>query len=280
MKRRRTGRVNAPYILSRIVMVIFIITTFYPLMTMLNMSLKPTVLITTDFLALALEPYWTNYVKAFEFIIRPIMNSLLICGVSLIFILVNVSLSGYAFAKLNFKGKRFLYALIVAVMMIPGTITIVPQYQIILELKIVNTYWALIFPYIASQQIFGIILARQAFEQMPHDLFEAAKIDGASNIYTFLRIGLPLLKPTLVTVGITAVVAMYNDYIWPTIALTGGDNIKTFCQIVFNNAAGYARTDLGLLAAAFVIGTVPLMVVTGSCMKYYLEGMVAGAVKG
>ena len=97
---------------------------------------------------------------------------------------------------------------------------------------------------------------------------------------SFLRIGLPLLKPTLVTVGITVVVAMYNDYSWPTIALTGGDDMKTFCQIVFNAASGIARTDLGLVAASFILGTIPLMLITCSCLKYYLEGMVAGAVKG
>ena len=95
-----------------------------------------------------------------------------------------------------------------------------------------------------------------------------------------LNIGLPLIKPTLVTIGIQAVVAIYNDYIWPTVALTGGDSIKTFCQIVYNNAQGYVRTDIGLLCAAFIIGTIPLMLVTCSCLKYYLEGMVAGAVKG
>ena len=115
---------------------------------------------------------------------------------------------------------------------------------------------------------------------MPNDIFEAAKIDGANEFSSFLRIGLPLLKPTLVTVGITVVVAMYNDYIWPTIALTGGDDMKTFCQIVFNAASGIARTDLGLVAASFILGTIPLMLITCSCLKYYLEGMVAGAVKG
>ena len=97
---------------------------------------------------------------------------------------------------------------------------------------------------------------------------------------TFARIGLPLVIPTLITVGITTIVAMYNDYIWPTIALTGGDDIKTFCQIVYNNAQGYVRTDIGLLTASFIIGTIPLMAITCSCLKYYLEGMVAGAVKG
>lgn len=271
---------TASYWVSRIVLVFLIVTTFFPFVMLINMSLKPTVLITTDFLGLPKEPYWQNFSKALSFVGRPILNSFLICGASLGFILLHVSLSGYAFARLRFKGKRFLFGMLVAVMMVPTTITIVPQYLIMQKLRLINKYWALILPYIASQQVFGIMLAKAAFEQMPNDIFEAAKIDGANEFSSFLRIGLPLLNPTLVTVGITVVVAMYNDYIWPTIALTGGDDMKTFCQIVFNAASGIARTDLGLVAASFILGTIPLMLITCSCLKYYLEGMVAGAVKG
>lgn len=278
MKIRR--KLSLPYIFSRLVMILLLVTTFFPFVMMFNMSLKPTVLITTDFLSFPSQPYWTNFIKAFEFVKRPILNSLYICGVSLLGILINVSLSGYAFAKMHFKGKKVLFSILMAVMMVPVTITIVPQYLIVKELKLVNTYWALILPYIGSQQVFGIILAKTNFEQIPQELFDAAKIDGTGEFKAFWHVGLPLIKPTLITVGITSVVSMYNDYIWPTIALTGGDNMKTFCQIVYNNAQGFIRTDIGLLCASFIIGTIPLMIITCSCLKYYLEGMVAGAIKG
>ena len=118
------------------------------------------------------------------------------------------------------------------------------------------------------------------FKGLPNDIFEAAKIDGASEIYAFAKVAVPLSKPILITVGITSVVAMYNDYIWPTIALTGGDEVKTFCQVVFNNAAGKGTNDMGLIAAAFIIGTIPLLIATSSCLKYYIQGMMGGAVKG
>lgn len=277
---KRYKRSGASYFVSRVVLILLLTATFFPFLMMINMSLKPTVLINTDFLALPKKPYWDNFMRAFDFVKRPILNSLLICGVSLLGILINVSLSGYAFSKMKFKGKKMLFALIVTVMMVPATITIVPQYLIVEKLGMVNTYWALILPYIGSQQSFGIILAKTNFDQMPQELFDAAKVDGASQLQALGKIGLPLLKPTLITVGITTVVAMYNDYIWPTVALTGGDDVKTFCQIVYNNAQGYVRTDIGLLCAAFIIGTIPLMIITCSCLKYYLEGMVAGAVKG
>jgi ABC-type glycerol-3-phosphate transport system permease component len=138
----------------------------------------------------------------------------------------------------------------------------------------------MILPYIAGQQIFGIVLARSFYGSLPQELFDAARIDGANEAQTFLRIALPLSVPTLITVGVTCVVAMYNDYIWPTIVLTTGDKMKTFCQIVFNTAAGRGSSDLGLMAAAFIIGTLPLLTITCSCLKYYLRGMIEGAVKG
>lgn len=278
MKTRK--RLGVSYCTSRLILILLLVTTFFPFVMMINMSLKPTVLISTDFLSLPKDPFWDNFTKAFDFAKLPILNSLLICGASLAGILINVTLSGYAFSKMRFKGRNALFALILSVMMVPVTITIVPQYLIVEKLGLVNTYWALILPYIGSQQAFGIILAKTNFDQMPQELFDAAKVDGASELQALRKIGLPLLKPTLVTVGITAVVAIYNDYIWPTIVLTGGDDIKTFCQIVYNNAQGYVRTDIGLLCAAFIIGTIPLMIITCSCLKYYLEGMVAGAVKG
>ncbi len=277
---RKMNARGPSYFISRLVLVLLLVITFFPFLMMVNMSLKPTVLISTDFLGFPADPYWENFRKALQFVGRPILNSLLICGSALMCILVNVILSGYTFARLRFKGKKFLYSIIVAVMMVPVTVTIVPQYLIVSKLGIVNTYWALILPYIASQLVIGIILARPTIEQMPIELFDAAKIDGASELQTMVRIALPLLKPTLITAGIQAVVAMYNDYIWPTIALTGGDEMKTFCQIVYNNSQGFVRTDIGQLCAAFILGTIPLMVITCSCLKYYLEGMVAGAVKG
>ncbi len=277
---KKLKRYTPGYFLSRAILILLLVATFFPFVMMINMSLKPTVLISTDFLALPDPPYWLNFQKALKFVGRPILNSLTICGTSLLCILVNIILAGYTFARMEFKGKKFLYAAVVAVMMVPVTVTIVPQYIIVDRLELVNSYWALILPYIASQQVIGIILCRTAIEQMPRELFDAAKIDGASELQCMIRIALPLLKPTLITASIQAVVAMYNDYIWPTIALTGGDEMKTFCQIVYNNSQGFVRTDIGQLCAAFILGTIPLMIITCSCLKYYLEGMVAGAVKG
>ena len=273
---------NFAYFLSRLALVALVCMTFFPFVMMINMSLKKTLDIKLHFLAWPKpdEIYWANFKKGFEFVSSPIVNSLVVCGISLVLILTMVSMSGYAFGRLKFKGKYVFFAMILAVMMIPYTMLLVPNYTIIRNMGLLNTKWALIVPYIAGQQIFGIVLSKTFFESLPQEMFEAAKLDGATEFQTYTRIALPLSVPTLITVGVTSTISMYNDYIWPALVLTKGDKIKTFCQIVFNNAAGKGTSDYGMTTAAVIIGTLPLLIITLSCLKYYLAGMLDGAVKG
>ena len=273
---------NFPYFLSRVILVALVALTFFPFIMMINMSLKKTIDVKLHFLAWPApnEIYWKNFEKAFDFVFTPIVNSLIVCGISLVLILIMVSMTGYAFGRLKFAGKNLFFLMVLAVMMIPYTMLLVPNYTIIRNMDLLNTKWSLIVPYIAGQQMFGIVLSKTFFESLPQEMFEAAKIDGASEFQTYTRIALPLSVPTLITVGVTCTISMYNDYIWPALVLTKGDKIKTFCQIVFNNAAGKGTSDYGMTTAAFIIGTLPLLVITLSCLKYYLAGMLDGAVKG
>jgi len=270
------------YFVSRLVLLALVACTFFPFVMMINMSLKKNVQIKMHFLSwpAPAEINISNYTSAWNFIKHPIWNSLMICFVSLFFILVMVSLSGYAFGRMKFRGKEFFFMFILLVMMIPYNMLLIPNYTLIRNFHLLNSYWALILPYIQGQQIFGIILARTFFSSLPMEMFEAAKIDGASEFQAYSRIALPLSVPTLITVGITSIISMYNDYIWPTLVMTTGDNMKTFCQIVYNNCAGNGTSDYGMTTAAFVIGTLPLLILTLSCMKYYLQGMLQGAIKG
>lgn len=273
---------NFGYFLSRVILVALVALTFFPFIMMINMSLKKTIDVKLHFLAWPApnEIYWKNFEKAFDFVFTPIVNSLIVCGISLVLILIMVSMTGYAFGRLKFAGKNLFFLMVLAVMMIPYTMLLVPNYSIIRNMGLLNTKWSLIVPYIAGQQMFGIVLSKTFFESLPQEMFEAAKIDGASEFQTYTRIALPLSVPTLITVGVTCTISMYNDYIWPALVLTKGDKIKTFCQIVFNNAAGKGTSDYGMTTAAFIIGTLPLLVITLSCLKYYLAGMLDGAVKG
>ena len=271
--------VGAGYFVSRAAICLLLILTFYPLYQLVNMSMKSNLMIKMDFLSLPASVRLENFISAWAFVRRPILNSFFVCAVSLAVILLIVSMTGFAFGRMEFAGKKFFFAAILAVLMIPYTLLLVPNYQIVRRMGLLNNYLALILPYISGQQIFGIVLTRTFFASLPQELFDSAKIDGAGEMQSYFRIGLPLSVPTLITVGVTCVVAMYNDYIWPTVVMTTGDNMKTFCQIVFNTATGKGSSDLGLMAAAFVIGTIPLVAVTGSCLKYYMKGLLEGAIK-
>ncbi len=270
------------YFSARIILVALVTMTFFPFIMMINMSLKKTLDIKLDFLGWPApgEIYWGNFKKAWSFVFNPIANSLIVAAISLALILFMVSLSGYAFGRMKFYGKEIFFAAILLVMMIPYTMLLVPNYSIIRNWGLLNTKLALIVPYIAGQQIFGIVLTRTFFEGLPKEMFEAARIDGATEFQTYTKIALPLSVPTMITVGVTSTISMYNDYIWPALVLTKGDQIKTFCQIVYNNAAGKGSSDYGMTTAAFIIGTLPLLIITLSCLKYYLAGMLQGAVKG
>ena len=275
-------RKGPAYFISRFVLVLLVAATFFPLLMMINMSLKKNIAIKMNFLAWPApwEINWSNYVSAWNFVKHPIWNSLLVCFASLFFIIFIVSLSGYTFGRMRFRGKELCFGLILFVLMIPYNMLLIPNYSLIRKFGLLNSYWALIIPYIAGQQIFGIVLARAFFSSLPKEMFDAAKIDGVTEFQAYRLIALPLSVPTLITVGITAIVSMYNDYIWPTIVLTTGDKMKTFCQIGFNNCAGNGTSDYGMTTAAFVIGTLPLLIITVSCLRYYLQGMLAGAIKG
>ena len=211
--------------------------------------------------------------------LRPIINSFAIIAITLVVETVIISLAGYAFARYRFRGKELFYYMILGVLMIPAALMLIPLFTVVNQLKLYGGYGALILPYAAGQQIFGILLARSFYSTLPDDFFEAARIDGAGELFAFLRIGVPLSVPILITIGITNLLGMYNDYVWPSIVLSGGDWQKTFCQAVFSIATGGGSVDYGISSAMFVIGSIPLILITSSCLKYYLKGIMEGAVK-
>ena len=139
-------KITSGTVITQIAMLLLLLLTFFPLLVMINMSFKKNVMITTDFFGLPRPFYLMNYLKAFKFVFRPILNSMICCLIALVGVLVNVSLAGYAFGKMEFKGRKTLYTMVLVVMMIPYTITIVPCYKIVESLHILNTFWALILP--------------------------------------------------------------------------------------------------------------------------------------
>jgi ABC-type glycerol-3-phosphate transport system permease component len=264
--------------LSRLSIVLLIFITFLPFLLMVHMSLKTSMDIGINFWALPDKPQFSNYAYVSGLLIRPIANSIFVVLFTLAGQLFLVSLSGFAFGKYDFKGKNTLFFLFTAVMMIPSVLMLVPLFFIITRMGLFDTYGALILPYIAGLQVFGIIIARSFYSTLPTSLFEAARIEGAGDGYLYSRIALPLSVPILITIGIQSLIAIYNDYVWPTLVLSG-EMKKVFSQAVVTLTSGYA-VDYGVMTAGFVVGSIPLVLVTSLCLKYYLQGLLQGAVKG
>ena len=135
-------------------------------------------------------------------------------------VLVIASISGFVFARYNFPGRELFFFAILALLMIPGVLTLVPAFLLVKNLGLINTYWALILPYMAGGQIFAIFILRSFIAGLPEELFEAARLDGASTLQAFRHIVIPLSKPILVTIAVMNVLGTWNDYIWPLVTIS------------------------------------------------------------
>ena len=233
-----------------------------------------------------------HYSKAFNFLAPYIWNTVLIgCG-TIVGVVFLSSLSGYVFARIDFRGKQLIFLLILALMMIPGVLTLIPAFMWYKEFPFVggndwlgqggtgflDTAWVLFIPYISGGQVFGIFLCRSFFENLPESLFEAARIDGASEMQLYYAVALPLCLPILATLAILAFVGAYNDYVWPLVAVSDA-NIQTF-SVGVTRFTGEGNLEPGETMAGYVLGSIPLILVFVVGMKYYITGLTHGAVKG
>ena len=270
-------RITIGYILSRIILIAFALIGIIPFILTIYFSLRNDVELATNFWGLPDKIHWENYAAAFKGISMPMFRSITVSLVTIIGLLVISSFTTYVFARMKFKGKETIYTLYTIVLMIPGVLTITPMFMIINKLHMLGNWWALILPYIAWWQVMGINIMRTSYEEIPEVLFESARIDGAGDFWCFVMLALPLTKASMITVGITALLSYYNDYIWPTLVLDGSR--KMFSMFVVELGSGNS-SDFGITSAAYVIGSMPLIVIMSLCMKQYLQGTMVGAVKG
>lgn len=186
------------------------------------------------------------------------------------------SLAGYAFAKIEFRFKNQLFILLMAVMMVPGQMTIIARYLLIYNLKLSDTYAGLILPLIPS--IFGTFLLRQFFMGIPGELEEAARIDGCSYWGIYTKIMIPLAKGGMVTLAIFAFNSTWNDLMWPLI-ITNTERYRVLAVAVAAIKGAY-DTKNNLLMAASVMVTIPCVLVFAAGQKQFIEGVASTGIKG
>ncbi|MDN5341910.1 MULTISPECIES: carbohydrate ABC transporter permease [Oceanotoga] len=220
-----------------------------------------------------------NYFKIFEVVPlygRWIINTVLYAVLLTIGNIIFDTLGGYAFARLKFPFKNFLFAMILATLMIPSQVTMIPQYNLMVKLNLVNTYPGLVIPKLSN--IFGLFLMRQFFLSFPKELEEAARIDGAGILKTYFKIVLPNSKPAIAALSIYTFLGAWNDFQWPLIITSQKEMYTLTMGLNFFKSSYY--TFWQYLMAGSILMTIPMIIIFLSFQKQFVETGKVSAIKG
>ena len=275
MMRRRTVRWGE--MLAAIVLAMLLAVSLLPFVMMLLLSLKTNADIFTRFWGLPQPARWDFYREAAVALKGYLLNTLIIVAVVVPGVLLLSSLSGYALSRLTFRGRDAVFALILALLVVPGVLTLIPTYALVQSMGLLNTRWALILPYLAGGQVLGVVLCRTFFASLPDELFESMRLDGAGDLQIYRHLALPLSLPTLATIAIMSTLGIYNDYIWPLVTITDS-SLQTF-TVGVTRFAGEFNLDYGPTLAGYVIGSLPLIVLFAVGMRAFVQGVTSGALK-
>ena len=207
---------------------------------------------------------------------RYLFNSAFIAlTVTAVSLVIN-SMAGYAFAKLKFRGRDRTFRLLSLGLVLPVQVAMLPLFLLMKNLHLVNTYWGVIIPGMSS--IFGIFLIRQYALSIPDDMLDAARIDGASELRIYWEVVVPGILPILATLAIWTFLATWNDFMWPLIVLS--DESHYTLPVALANLSGEHVQDTELMMAGSVLTVIPVLAVFLFLQRYYIQGVMAGSVKG
>lgn len=213
-------------------------------------------------------------IKAMDFA-RLYANTLLMIALRVLCAVLTATLSGYAFARLNFKGKDFMFGIVLFQMMIPVQIFIIPQYIMVSKLHLTNSTWGLLFPGLVTA--FGTFLLRQAYMGLPRDLEEAARLDGCNIPQTFMFVMAPLTRSSMIALGIFTAVFAYKDLMWPMIVCPDS-RMTTLAAALAKMNGQYAQKYPELMMAA-LISCVPMIIIYIFFQKQFIEGIATSGGK-
>ncbi|MEC6748408.1 carbohydrate ABC transporter permease [Marinilactibacillus sp. XAAS-LB27] len=250
-----------------------------PFLWMISTSLK------SPAEAVSMPPVWIpqvfrieNFRRAFEVAPfgRYFLNSVLITSISTLGELLTTILAAFAFSKMNFYGKNILFTILIATMMVPGELMIIPNYLTISRLGLMNTYAAMILPYVAS--VFSVFMLKQNFESVPNELYYAAKVDGSSDFKFLWTILVPLSKSAIVAVMILKIIGSWNSFMWPLIVTN--DRLLRPLPVGLQAFTTEAGTQYELLMAASAIVVAPMVIIYLFLQRYIIMGVSKSGLKG
>ena len=208
---------------------------------------------------------------------RALVNSLLVATTITISVLVLGSMTAYAMARLEFRGKRLLSAATLAVLLIPGQLTLIPTYALIVRLGLIDTRIALIAPYLYNPV--AILILRQFFLQVPRSLVDAARLDGMSELRILFTLFWPLARPALATVAIVTFMGAWNEVLWPLLVVRE-ENLMTMPQLLTVFTTGGGAGTMGVQLAAAMVLVLPIVIAYAFLQRYFIASMAGAGVKG
>lgn len=268
------------------VLIITSLLSIFPFVWLMSTSFKginedifayPPAIIPADFT-------WANYIDVWHRVnfMGYFWNSMIVAGLTVLLNLILSSLAAYPLAKMQFRGKNFTFFAILATIMIPFQAIMLPVYLITLKLHLIDSvnnvmgYIGLVMPFAVSA--FGIFLMRQAFLKVPHEVEEAAIVDGCNVFQMFVKVVLPMVKPTLAVLAVFTFIGSWGEFLWPSIMLTK-DSMYTL-PVGINNLQGMFSSNWRFIAAGSIISTVPIIIFFLAMQRYFISGENDGAVKG
>lgn len=273
-----TGKMTPYKVISGIILAILTVFLVFPLYWIFTGSVKTAADINTP------TPQWfptnptlTNYEKLFD---NPALlwlwNTIFIAVVAMALTCITAAMAGYVLAKKKFYGRTVIFSLIVCAMALPKQVILIPLLKEMSFLGIHDTLWAVILPTVGWP--FGVFLMKQFSEGIPNEMLEAARIDGAGEIRTFVQIILPMVKPGIGALAIFTFITAWNDYFMQLIMLTKNTSLTISLGIA--NLQAEMATDFGLIMAGAAVAAIPILAVFLMFQKYFTQGITMGAVKG
>ncbi len=277
--RRRSGAVRAVTYLG---LSIWAVVVLFPFYWMVLTSLKSYAAYNAEYTPsfFTLSPTLENYAEAFTAVPlgRYLLNTLIFSVLTTAAMVVVSTLAAYAFARLSFRGKDLLFGLFLSMMMIPSELVVITNFVTITNLDLRNSFPGLILPSITS--VFYIYLLKESFEQVPNELYKAAKVDGTSDLKYLWKVMVPICRPTLVTITILKLIECWNSYVWPRLITDDAAYFLVSNGIQEIRENGFGRENIPAMMAAVVVISVPLILLFLAFRKKIMEGVSRGGMKG
>lgn len=263
-----------------LVMVIVVFFVILPVALTVIISLKTKAEFQESFWQLPQTPRWSNYAFGLKGVSGNMINSIVIYLIVAFGAVGISSFAAYVFVRHRFPGREFLFMLIVALQIVPGVLTLTPSYLTVINLHLDNSWWALILPGIAGQQIGNIFIFRTFMSNHPNEIYESAALDGANEFVLYFKLCLPLSVPILMIQLIGIFASMYNDYMWPYLVIENKE-ISPLMPILKSLAADLSDEsgEPGVSYAVYLLAGIPLIFTTAFGLKFFINGDFAAAVK-